>query len=132
HERRRERGLRIRGHNQRRNRDEKAGDTVSQMKDSALRQTFILPGNSPIELRDDLGLPGKILSRVEEWILQEAARREDTWQFLLGVRGLPEGCYDFFRAGQSVSRALDRLTAIAVGIATLNRDLRDEVTKRRR
>jgi hypothetical protein len=66
-----------------------------------------LPGNSPRELKADPFLDS--LRHVPEWILSEAERREDCWDFLLGIRGFPVGYYDIFRAAKSVSHAIRRL-----------------------
>jgi hypothetical protein len=91
--------------------------------------SLILPGNSPLELKAAPGLLAKILERVEDCLLREAERWSDPWQFLLGVKGLPVGCYDLFRAGASVSCALVRMTQMSYGGATLNRSLLDEIRK---
>lgn len=87
---------------------------------------YHLEGNSPIELKVDPFLHRLFFQYVDDWILREAERWDDPWQFLLSVPGLPLGCYDFFTAGVSFLKALNRLVHIEYGGATIHRCLWDK------
>ena len=105
------------------------------MQNSAITRqkfTFLLPGQSPTQLRADPFLGQFVLQHAEEWIFQEAERWPHPWRFLLDVRRLPPACYDFFRAAESVSRAINRVLHSLYGGATLQRDLREEMARRDR
>ncbi len=91
--------------------------------------TFFPPGQSPTELKADPFLGRFILPRVQDWIIREAERREDTWRFLLGVRDLHPDCYGFFRAAESLSRAMNHVLQMLYGGATLPRYLPAEMTR---
>ncbi|MHB8523197.1 MAG: hypothetical protein ACYDH9_20930 [Limisphaerales bacterium] len=68
---------------------------------------------------------------MDDWIFREADRREDTWQFLLGVRDLTPAAKDLFHAAQSVANALRKLENMLWGGATLwgNLTLIEKVTE---
>lgn len=105
-----------------------ASKRVNQM---SLTRDHFLPGNSPSELKRDPFLFRQFLRHVKDATLKEAERREDTWEFLLGVRGLPGDCKRFFKACASVSRAMVKLTGMQIDTEKLNRSLLDEMLEAR-
>ncbi len=78
--------------------------------------------NHVLALASDPGLCGTILGKVENWILREVARREDTWDFLLGAKGMPKDVLQFCRAAKSAQYGAHRLARIARGVATPRSD----------
>jgi hypothetical protein len=84
---------------------------------------LILPWNTPSKLKADPLLRRLFVQYVDDWILREAEKWDHPWQFLLGVRGLPLGCYDFFKAAVSVSIATEKLVHMTYRGATLSRNL---------
>lgn len=88
-----------------------------------------LPGNSPLELKADPGLPGQILKHVDDWTLRKAERRDDCWKYLLSVRGISNGCKDLFRAAESVEHAMKRLIEMGGHLATLNASTLDKAQR---
>src|SRR5215469_9322591 len=94
------------------------------------KHTFTFPGQKPTELKSDPFLGTKILQHVEDWILQEAERWEHPWRFLLDCPQLPDAAYDLFRAAESVSGAINLIAKMAVGFATLQRDIVTEMMER--
>lgn len=79
--------------------------------------------NSVLALASDPGLCGIILRSIEGWVIREAARWEDTWDFLLGVRGLSQHARQFCRAAKSANAAMYRLARMARGVASTRTDL---------
>lgn len=78
--------------------------------------------NHPLALASDPGQCGKVLRKLQSSILHEAAQRKDTWDFLLGLKKLPEEVYQFCHAAKSAQYGAYRLARMARGIATPRSD----------
>jgi len=82
-------------------------------------------------LAQDKGFIGQVLRRQPDWLLKEADRWEDPWNFLLGLRGLAKSEQDVFRAARSVregaQRATDLLAEWGSGRTSLRENLKNAV-----
>jgi hypothetical protein len=92
-----------------------------------MTRSLCYDGDSPVELRNDPFLSAHIFQHGPEWLFREAERRwnegDHPWRFLIGVKKLPPACYDFFRAAESVSSAMELIEHCLYGGATLPRRL---------
>lgn len=73
-------------------------------------------------LAADPGPCGIILQKLEHGIRRAAASRDDTWEFLLGVKDLPADVQKFCRAAKSAEYGAMRLNRLAIGTATARTD----------
>jgi hypothetical protein len=74
--------------------------------------------NHVLALANDPGLCGIVLRKVPPKILSAAAKRDDTWDFLLGVRDVPKDFLQFCRAAKSAGYGAKRLARMARGSAS--------------
>jgi hypothetical protein len=91
-----------------------------------MTEPSITEWNNILALRADDGPCGTVLQTIPEWIVREAARREDTWDFLLGVKDLTTDAKQFCRAAKSAQYGAYRLARMARGIATPRTDWAEE------
>ncbi len=91
------------------------------MKQIPIIPGYELPENRPSELKRDPWLSRFFLQDVDDWILKEAERREDTWEFLVRVPCVTGNTRDFIKAGVGYSNAIRKLIEIDLGWTTLHR-----------
>lgn len=84
---------------------------------------------SILELANDKGAIGQVLSQLPVWTLKEADRWPDPWTFLCGLNGIALSSIQAFRAAQSQRAALSHLGGMAVGYATVKTDWSQEMKK---
>ena len=94
---------------------------------SLSKNPSITEWNHILALAEEPGPCGQFLRQVEPWILREPARREDTWNFMLGVKDLPKQVRQFIYAAKSTDYATERLARIALGTASTITDWNEEL-----